>query len=549
VTVHDVQVEKVGAALEYAAALLAHLREVGGEDGRRDQGQTGRSREQVRHGSSLSGPAVYDPAAHERRDGMSVSREAPAGLRKRLEAAGQEHLLRFYDSLGPQSRERLARRIEEVDLEAVPGWVKQYVKHKPHAQVPRDVQPAQYYPADPASRVRRWDREEYRRAGETLLRAAKVAAFTVAGGQGSRLGFEGPKGLFPAGAVTGKTLFAIFAEGLLAAGRKYGQPVPWYIMTSPLNHDATVGYFEQNGWLGLDQADVMFFRQGVMPSFEIGSGRILLAERDEPATNPDGHGGSIKALYVSGAIEDMRRRGVEHISYFQVDNPIVRVVDPLFLGLHAAAPDSSAEMSSKMVPKAGPEEKVGVFALINGRTHVVEYSDLPAELAHQRQSDGHLRFVAGSIAVHALSVEFVSRLNTDAAFSLPFHRAEKKAPCVDVDSGERIDPEKPNAVKLERFVFDALPLCRASVVMETDRIEEFAPIKNATGVDSVESSRKIQTLRAARWLSAHGVDIPRDATGEPECVLEVSPLTATEAADLNGKPLPRRIERGAKVAL
>jgi UDP-N-acetylglucosamine/UDP-N-acetylgalactosamine diphosphorylase len=295
----------------------------------------------------------------------------------------------------------------------------------------------------------------------------------------------------------------------------------------------------------------MFFPQGVMPSFEMGSGRILLAEKDEPATNPDGHGGSLKALHASGALEDMRRRGAEHISYFQVDNPIVKVVDPVFLGLHAAAPDSSGEMSSKMIPKVSPDEKVGVFCSVNGRVEVIEYSDLPKELQHQRIGgpSGHLRFLAGSIAVHAMSVDFVSRLNTEAKFSLPYHRADKKVPYVEVETGERRDPASPNGVKLERFVFDALPLCEKSIVYETDRIEEFAPIKNATGVDSVESSRAIQTERAARWLSSHGTAIPRDASGEPECVLEISPLTALEARDLRAAALPTRIERGSRVAL
>ena len=482
---------------------------------------------------------------------MSVSKLAPAALVQRLDRVGQAHLLRFYDQLGPQSRERLVQRIGTIDLDSLPKLIHDYVKHKPQVPVPAGLEPAPYYPNDPVSHVRGWDRERFRGAGEALLRAGRVAAFTVAGGQGSRLGFEGPKGCYPAGAVTGKSLFYLFSEGLLAAGRKYGKPVPWYIMTSPLNHEATVAYFEQNSFHGLDRANVMFFPQGVMPSFEMGSGRVLLAEKDEPATNPDGHGGSLKALHASGALDDMRRRGVEHISYFQVDNPIVKVVDPVFLGLHATAEDSSGEMSSKMIPKASPDEKVGVFCAVDGRVEVIEYSDLPRELQHQRIGGpgGQLRFLAGSIAVHAMSVEFVSRLNTDAKFSLPYHRADKKIPCVDVHSGERIEPDAPNGVKLERFVFDALPLCRKSIVYETDRVEEFAPIKNAEGVDSVESSRAIQTLRAARWLASHGVGIPMNSAGEPDCVLEISPLTALEVSDLRAAKLPRQIERGAKVAL
>jgi UDP-N-acetylglucosamine/UDP-N-acetylgalactosamine diphosphorylase len=478
---------------------------------------------------------------------MSVSKHAPEALSRRLAAVHQSHLLRFYDDLGPDSRKRLESAIAAIDLESVPGLVRDYVRHKPHAHLPEPLDPAPYYPNDPMSHHRPWDRERFRAAGEALLTSGKVAAFTVAGGQGSRLGFEGPKGCYPAGAVTGKPLFTIFAEGLRAAAKKYGKPVPWYIMTSPLNHSATISFFEQNRFLGLDSKDVMFFPQGVMPSFDAASGHILLAERDEPATNPDGHGGSFKALLVSGALESMRLRGVEHISYFQVDNPIVKVVDPVFLGLHAAAEDSSGQMSSKMIPKVSWDEKVGVFCSANGRMQVVEYSDLPHELQKQTLADGRLRFIAGSIAVHAISVGFAETIAGTS--SLPYHRADKKIPHVDPDSGQRVDPAKPNGVKLERFVFDALPMCDASIVYETDRIQEFAPIKNATGVDSVESSRRIQTLRAAGWLAAHGVTIPRDSAGEPDCTLEISPMTAMEPEDLHGKRLPTSIPQAGKVAL
>ncbi len=474
---------------------------------------------------------------------------APEALVERLRLAGQSHLLRFYDSLGGSGRASLVRQIEALDLDGLPALIERYVKKKPAFALPPEVEPAPYYPSDPGSPVQAWDRSKYRAVGEDLLRAGKVAAFTVAGGQGSRLGFEGPKGCFAAGAVTGKPLFQVFAEGLLAAGRKYGRPTPWYIMTSPQNHADTLMFFEKSGYFGLPRSDVKFVGQGVLPSLDLRTGRVLLASKGEVATNPDGHGGSIKALWVSGAIEDMRRRGVEHISYFQVDNPLVRVMDPVFLGLHAAAPDSSGEMSSKMIPKAYPEERVGVFCKAAGRVQVIEYSDLPMDLQRQRTPDGSLRFVAGSIAVHMMSVEFVSRLNTDRSFELPYHRAEKKVPCIDLESGAPIDPKEPNGVKLERFVFDALPLCRGSIVLETDRVEEFAPIKNATGVDSVETSREIQTERAARWLTSHAVLVPRKANGAADCVLEISPLTATEAEDLSGKKLPKDIERGARIVI
>lgn len=469
-------------------------------------------------------------------------------VRTRLATADQAHLLAFWDTLTEGQRQELLGHLSRIELDGLKKLVHRYVLHKPETPIPERLSPAPYYPLNVNSSRKPWNRQAMRKAGEALLQKGKVACFTVAGGQGTRLGFDGPKGCFPAGAVTGKSLFAIFAEGIASAERRYGPAVPWYIMTSPLNHDATVAYFEQSHHFGLDPRNIMFFQQGVMPSFDMASGRILLSEPWEPATNPDGHGGSFKALWVSGAVEDMKRRGVEHLSYFQVDNPMVRVADPVFLGLHASAPDSSGEMSSKMLPKVSPEEKVGVFCVGNGRMMIIEYSDLPTSLAEQRLEDGTLRFNAGSPAIHIISVAVIEKLNSDRAFELPFHRAEKKVPFIN-DAGERIQPQKPNAVKLERFVFDALPFCKGSIVMETSREEEFGPIKNASGQDSAESSARLQTRRAADWLEQAGVKIPRTPEGEPNCTLEISPLTAWGPEDLAGASLPRAIEPGAKLAL
>jgi len=467
----------------------------------------------------------------------------------RLKAVGQDHLLRFHDSLSPGQRDDLLGQIAALDLDAIRDLVQRYVTGNPKINLPARVEPAPYYPADPDSPPRPWDRAEARRRGERLLGEGKVAAFTVAGGQGTRLGFDGPKGCFAAGAVTDKPLFQIFAEQILATSRRYGAGLPWFIMTSPLNHDQTVAFFREHAFFGLDESGVSFFRQGVMPSFEIATGRILLADRHRLATNPDGHGGSITALYKSGALDQMRARGVEHICYFQVDNPLVRIADPVFLGLHAGAEDSSAQMSSKMLPKARPDERVGVFCLGDGRLCMIEYSDLPEDLQQQRLDDGSLRFKAGNPAIHILSVAFVHRLNTDPSSALPFHRALKKVPYVELESGKRIEPDEPNVVKLERFVFDALPLADRSIVLETDRVQEFAPIKNATGVDSAETSRALQTERAARWLESVGVRVPRTPDGRPDCVLEISPLTALEAEDLRGATLPTAIGPGGRVAL
>ncbi len=473
----------------------------------------------------------------------------PESLRQSLENAGQAHVLNLVNTLNDAKLALLIEQLEGLDLGAMQSLIDTYVKSAPQFEMPASTEPPTYYPADPNSSVRSYDAAKYISSGEDLLRAGKVACFTVAGGQGSRLGYDGPKGCFPAGAISGKPLFQIFAEGIKATGDKYGSVVPWLVMTSPQNHEATVAFFKDHNYFGLNADDVMFFPQGTMPSFDLETGRILMSDAYTLAASPDGHGGSLKALYTSGAIDAMKARGVEHISYFQVDNPLVRVADPLFLGLHATADDSSAQMSSKMLPKAYAEEKVGLFAKIDGRTQVVEYSDMPMELQRETNPDGSLKFLAGNPAVHAFSVDFVEKVNTDPAFSLPYHRAVKKIAHINTDTGEQVTPEEPNGVKLERFVFDALPFAEKSIILETSRVQEFAPIKNASGIDSAESSSKLQTERAASWLSANGVKVPTNSEGSPDCVLEICPATALDASDLRGKDLPSEIAPGQKLAL
>lgn len=472
--------------------------------------------------------------------------------RARLASINQSHLLNYYADLNPSEQSSLLAQIDSLDLEQLPALIQQYVLTKPKLNLPTKLEPALCVPNDPADPAhageRKWNKQDAIARGEDLIRRGKVAAFVVAGGQGSRLGFEGPKGCYPAGSVTNKPLFQIFAEQILATQRHYKTTVPWYIMTSPLNHDATTSFFRQNNNWGLSPDHVRFFQQGVAPSIDMKTGKVLLSAKHEVATNPDGHGGCIRALDVSGSLADMQRRGIEQLCYFQVDNPLVRVIDPVFLGLHVG-PKSSGEMSSKMVAKASPEEKVGVFVLADGKTEVLEYSDMPADLQTARDARGNLLYNAGSIAIHIISVEFLNRLAKDPRFALPWHRAEKKIPCVDLATGQLTSPQSNNGVKLEKFIFDALSLCKQSLVYETLREEEFAPIKNATGTDSVVTSKDLQSRRAAKWLAAAGISIPAKSDKSPDCTLEISPLTALDATHLNAVKLPKSIASGQTLAI
>jgi len=279
-------------------------------------------------------------------------------------------------------------------------------------------------------------------------------------------------------------------------------------------------------YYGLDEKNVFIFQQGTLPNFS-SDGKILLADKAAIACSPDGHGGSLRALYESGALDDMKRRGVEFMSYWQVDNPLINIFDPLFIGLHVL---DKAEMSSKALIKSGPKEKVGNFCLVDGRVTVIEYSDLPDELAEKRNPDGPLVFELGSIAIHIINRTFVEKLNADD-FSLPLHRAVKKIRHID-EKGNAVESD---GIKLESFVFDALPLASKSVILQTIRSEEFAPTKNATGVDSVETTRQMMTARTADWLESAGATIPRKPDGSVDCLLEIAPSFALEKEDIKEK--------------
>lgn len=470
---------------------------------------------------------------------MPVNDSSPdeAALRRRAAEAGQEHVFRFWDALPEDGRRRLLTEVAEVDFEELARLVDEHIAHRRPHELPPGLEPAPFI-ALPRAEADRARHDRMRRLGEELLAAGKVAAFTVAGGQGTRLGYEGPKGAFPIGPVSGRTLFQIFADAIHAAQRAWGAPLPWYIMTSRANDRPTRDFFEAHNFFDLPRTDVRFFSQGMMPAVD-NAGRLILSARDQLAWNPDGHGGSIRALARSGALADMAARGIEHISYFQVDNPLVPPVDPVFLGYHA---DAVSDMSSKTALKRDAGEKVGVFAVSGGRLHVIEYSDLPDALAEARAADGRLRFEAGSIAIHILSRRFVERLTAGGRFGLPFHRAEKKIPYVDADGRTRT-PAEPNGIKFETFVFDALPLAERPLVLEIDRAREFSPVKNATGQDSPATTHADMIRLAAEWLEQAGVEVPRDGECRPTIKIEINPLAARTVEELAALAARRRIHR------
>lgn len=450
-----------------------------------------------------------------------------ARLRAALKQHRQEHLLAHWDALGENQRAALLDDIERINFPALDELIETQVRKGDPFPIPKDIRPAPFYPLEPGIDLVGKYADAVKK-GISLIRKNKVAAFTVAGGQGTRLGFDGPKGAFRISPVKNKSLFQLFAEYILGTNRRYGADLSWYIMTSPQNDAATRAFFAENGHFGLKSERVRFFEQGVMPAFAR-DGRILLDQKHRISFSADGHGGCLLAMRRSGVLAEMAAAGVEAISYIQVDNPLVRPIDPLFIGLHAL---TGSQMSSKMIPKVDDLERVGNFVVGDGRIQVIEYSDLPEKLARARDDQGHRLFDAGSIAIHVLDRAFVEQLTADEAhFALPWHRALKKVAYID-GSGKRIEPREPNAIKLEAFIFDAIPYAAKPLILQTSRAEEFSPVKNATGLDSEATARRDMNRRAAAWLHAAGFDVPYRSDGEPDGLFEISPLLALDGGHL-----------------
>ena len=441
--------------------------------------------------------------------------------REAFEIGGQGHVFAFWDELDDRKKSSLLGQAEEIDLAELETLVSNLVKgDNIESEVDyRAFRPAPYEPMpDDLNKDQKW--VYAKEIGEEALRGGRVAAFTVAGGQGTRLGYDAPKGTFPITPIANKTLFQVFAEKIRASRDRFDSQLPWYIMTSHANHEATESFFRKHKFFDLGEETVKFFRQGRMPAVDF-DGRILMESKGKIAMSPDGHGGALRALDRGGALAEMVSKGIDLLSYFQVDNPHVQVADPYFLGFHI---QSGSEMSSKMLPKAYEKEKLGHFCLNGDRLEVVEYSDIPDELTSKRDESGNLLFIAGSVAIHVVSVPFIQKIvEEDSPISLPFHKVVKKIACVD-GSGASKELDAPNGVKFEMFVFDALPFAKNPVIVETTRLGDFSPVKNAIGVDSADSCRKDQQKLFASWLAHEGVRLELGEDGIPLNRIEISPL-------------------------
>jgi len=436
-----------------------------------------------------------------------------------LDTLGQSHLLEGWADLTEVQRKHLLEQIAALN----PPLIRQM---RELVQTRAASRPDEPEPAEPME-ISQGKQTAALTEGERALRRGKVGLILVAGGQGTRLGFEGPKGCFSIGSLSGDSLFAIHAKKALALQRRYGIPLPLYIMTSEANDSATRAFFEEHHFFGLPPPTVHFFRQGMLPAM-FPDGRLVLEDRGRLFWAPDGHGGLLQALEVNGLLDHMRGQGIETLFYFQVDNPLVAVADPVFVGLHRL---HRADYSLKVCGKRDAEEGLGVIVR-HGQNglRIVEYTELTPEQKKARRPDGRLRFYWGSVAIHLFSRSF---LEQTARIGLPLHVAHKKVPYF--DGARTVQPAQPNAYKFEKFIFDALPIAETALAVAFDRAEEFSPVKNATGADSPLTAQRDMTRKFARWLEQAGARVARRADGEIPFAIEIDPLVADSPEALRAR--------------
>ncbi len=438
---------------------------------------------------------------------------------------GQEHVFRFYDELSDSSKSAFLKQLASIDLKEV---AQIYDSTKTSEVKLSGKLEAAEVKKIPTTQTETREFQGAFELGEKLIRAGKVACFVVAGGQGSRLGFEGPKGAFDVRLPSGKSLFALQADQIHAASKYYGVEIPWYIMTSQSNHMETIQFFETHQYFSLNKSNVRFFSQDMLPAVDV-NGKLILSEKGSLFMSPNGHGGSLLGLERSGALDEMKARGIEYISYYQVDNILIKILDPVFIGFHAK---QNAEMSFKMVRKRNAEEKVGVVGKRNGIIEVIEYSDLPKDEMFAKSNNDELKFWSGSIAIHLISVDFNKRI-VAKGFSLPFHKAEKAIPFIDA-TGKEVRPQEKNGIKFETFVFDAVQFTRNVFLLEVDRTEEFGPVKNKDGEDSPETARQMYMDRCRKVLLENIKDPVEISKVQQAKRIEISPFNAYRKKELEG---------------
>ncbi|MBM2832974.1 MAG: uap1 [Candidatus Brocadiaceae bacterium] len=442
--------------------------------------------------------------------------------------AKQDHVFAWLDDLPSQEKTHLIEQITSIDLKLVHKLYSDYaekVAYIPeHNLVPS---PVINIPKDVADLK---NERIAKKIGEYSLQKGEIAVITVAGGDGTRLGCNGTKGSLPIAPISQKSIFQLHAEKICALQQRYATKIPWYIMTSKTNEQFTQNFFNIHQHFGLDCDQIRLFTQGMLPVLNL-HGKILMNSRSNIVMSPNGHGGLISALQDAGIFYDMKMRGIKYVFYHQVDNVLTKIADPVFIGYHIK---ESADMSLKVVKKRHPDEKVGVVACVDGKLRVVEYSELSRENMYAKNNDGYLKFDAGNIAVHMISTGFLEKVCQQSEKMLPYHTAVKIVPYID-EHGSLIRPEKNNALKFERFIFDMLKHAGKCVVMEVKREEEFSPVKNRVGEDSPITAMRDMVNLFGKLLNQAGMFVPVDNYGNVSGLIEINPSLALDEEALRNK--------------
>jgi len=453
-------------------------------------------------------------------------------LKQKYDEAQQGHVFDFWEELSSGQKGSLYHQLLPID----PQHVNKIAEHT--LNTPKEFKPQ-------APKIERLpdsvttstiDAEEgdlrgWYDAGLEHIAQNKVAVVLMAGGQGTRLGSSAPKGCYNIGLPSEKSLFQLQAERIWrlqhVAGRTHGKEevvIPWYIMTSGPTQKPTQEFFDEKKYFGLNRNNVVFFEQGVLPCVDM-ERKILMESKSKVAVAPDGNGGLYKALMSSGVISDMRKRGIEHVHAYCVDNCLVRVADPTFIGFSA---HKEVDIATKVVRKRDAKESVGLIVQKDGKPDVVEYSEIDSETAEARDSKNSelLKFRAANIVNHYYSFRFLDSI-ADWVHKLPHHVAKKKIPCIDHE-GKEVKPDKPNGIKLEQFVFDCFPFLEMEkfACMEVKREDEFSPLKNAkgTGSDDPDTSKFDILQQGRRFVEDAGATVTSDGGEAKDSGIEVSPL-------------------------
>jgi UDP-N-acetylglucosamine/UDP-N-acetylgalactosamine diphosphorylase len=429
---------------------------------------------------------------------------------KMLTACGQEQVLEYWKKLGKKEQAALLEQIATLDAKSL---ARCQAALKAGAEVPDSSKGV----APKVAQLKGAALKAAIEAGEKELKAGRVGVLLVAGGQGSRLGFDGPKGCYPIGPMTDAPLFYFHARKILAKTIRYGARIPFYVMTSEMNNQATIDCFEENNYFGLDPKDVFFFTQGMWPGMTK-DGKIILDKPGHIFMSPDGHGGLLAALKRSGALADMKKRGIKSVFFFQVDNPLVEIADPAFIGYHVM---EKSEYSLKLCAKREAFEKVGMPMKFGKGYRMVEYTEMTDEQCKRKGKDGKLYFLYGSPAIHVFDRAF---LEAEATKAMPLHLAFKKIPMV--EKGKVVKPTEPNGYKFEKFIFDILPNAKRAAFLAFDQKDEFSPVKNAEGADSPATCKADMRAKWVRMLAAAGIEVKSDVA------LEIDPAYAQDAADI-----------------